>query len=172
MLTYTRIFSAPWLALFVSYTISSKSKVFAIFTLIFYILIISTDFFDGLLARKISTKESGNIKHDRSFGGMLDRLSDKILIIFLLIPFGLNLFTFLIIGGESILAYEAISSPSHKKAATNIGKLKMLFQALLIPILIISKLTGTIPDYFLFTFIIVTIILTFSSIYSHFLDDE
>ena len=179
MLTYTRIFAAPWLALCVSMAISGKNGIFVIFTLLFYIFIISTDFFDGLLARQILKRpahHNDNLKvneetHDRAYGGMLDRLSDKILIIFLLIPFGLNLFTFLIIGGESILAYEALPSPSHKKQATGAGKLKMLFQALLIPVLILSNTTNFIPGIVLYSVIILTIILTGNSIYSHYFND-
>ncbi|OGI65090.1 hypothetical protein A3A95_04500 [Candidatus Nomurabacteria bacterium RIFCSPLOWO2_01_FULL_39_18] len=162
ILTYIRIFAAPWLALFVSKSISGKFGTFVAFTLVFYILVISTDFFDGLLARQIYKRPS-----DHAFGGMLDRLSDKMLIIFLLIPFGLNLLTVSIVLGESILAYGAIKAPDHKKQATRIGKLKMLFQALLIPVLIISRTTSLIPDVILYFMIIATMVLTYASIYSH-----
>lgn len=163
ILTYSRIFAAPWMALFVFHSISSKNNAFVVFTLILYVLIISTDFFDGLLARKIS-KETD----DHARGGMLDRLSDKILITAMLIPFGLNLLTVSIIAGESMLAYEALSSPSHRKQATKAGKLKMFFQALLIPVLILSRATNLIPDTVLYSIIIATIVLTYVSIYSHY----
>ena len=166
-LSFVRIFAAPWLALFISRAIDGGSAMFVIFTLVFYFIIISTDFLDGLLARHISEAET----HDHAWGGMLDRLSDKILIIFALIPFGLNLLTFLIIAGESVLAYEALTSPSHKKQATGAGKLKMLFQTILIPILIISETTNIIPGIVLYPIIIATIILTGNSIYSHYFND-
>lgn len=167
-LTYSRIFAAPWLALLVSKSISQDFGVLTVLTLIFYFLIILTDFLDGVLARELS--QGGT--HDHSMGGMLDRLADKMLIIVLLIPFGLNLFTILLIGGESILAYNALRSPDHKKQATKIGKLKMLFQSLLIPALVISRSTNLLPDYGVSIFIIITIILTYASIYSHFVDTE
>ncbi|HEV7423914.1 MAG TPA: CDP-alcohol phosphatidyltransferase family protein [Candidatus Paceibacterota bacterium] len=168
VLTYTRIFAAPWLALFVSYSISSKSHVLVIFTLVFYVLIIGTDFLDGILARHISKTEV----HDHIWGAMLDRLSDKILIIFMLIPFGLNFLSVSIIAGESFLAYQAISSPSDKKRATKAGKLKMFFQALLIPILILWKTTHFVSDWIAYIFIITTILLTYISVYSHFFKND
>ena len=163
MLTYARIFAAPWLALFVSKSISLEFGTFVAFTLVFYVFVISTDFFDGLLARQIYKKPS-----DHAFGGMLDRLSDKILIVAVLIPFGLNLLTVSIVLGESVLAYGAIKAPDHKKQATGAGKLKMLFQTILIPVLILSRTTNLIPDIILYCTIILTIILTYVSIYSHY----
>ena len=99
---------------------------------------------------------------------MLDRLADKILIIFLLIPFGLSLFTFLIILAESILAFQTIYSPSDKKQATNAGKIKMVLQTLLIPILILQAVTNFIPVMVIYTYIIITIIFTYISVYSHY----
>ena len=164
ILTYVRIFSAPWLALLVSKIISNKSLMLAIFTLILYILVVATDFLDGILARAISKTEN----HNHSHGGMLDRLADKILIIFMLIPFGLNLFTFLIILAESILAFQAIYSPSHEKQATYAGKIKMVLQAFLIPILILQLVTNFIPEMIVYIYIIITIISTWVSVYSHY----
>ncbi len=158
----------PWLALFISKSISSKSGFLVILTLVLYTLTILTDFFDGLLARQISKEKT----HDHATGGMLDRLSDKILIIFLLIPFGLNLFTVLIIAGESLLAYQAINSTGHKKQATNAGKLKMLFQALFIPILLLSKTSGIIPNDIVYLWVIAIIILTYTSVYSHYFKND
>ena len=164
ILTYVRIFAAPWLALLISKILSSKSFTLAIITIILYFLVVSTDLFDGILARAISKTEN----HDHSHGGMLDRLSDKIFIIFMLIPFGLNLFTFLIISAESILAFQAIYSPSDKKQATNVGKIKMVLQTLLIPILILQVVTSFIPDMIVYVYIIITIISTYTSVYSHY----
>ena len=164
ILTYLRIFAAPWLALLISKTISNKSLTFAIVTLFFYVLVVSTDFLDGLLARAISKTE----KHDHSHGGMLDRLADKIFIIFLLVSFGLNLFTILIILAESILAFQAIYSPRHRKQATLSGKIKMVLQTLLIPILILQVVTNFLPEMVVYTYIIITIISTYLSVYSHY----
>ena len=63
ILSYIRIFSAPWLALLVSQILSSKSLTLTIVTIILYILIIATDFLDGILARAISKEE----KHDHPY---------------------------------------------------------------------------------------------------------
>ncbi len=164
VLSYIRIFSAPWLALLVSKILSNKSLTLALITVVLYSLVIVTDLLDGILARVISKTKN----HDHSHGGMLDRLSDKILIIFMLIPFGLNLFTFLIISAESILAFQALYSPSHKKQATRAGKIKMFLQAFLIPILILQVVTNFIPEMITYTYIIVTIIFTYVSVYSHY----
>lgn len=164
ILTYVRIFSAPWLALLISKILQNKSLTLAVITLIFYFLVVSTDFFDGILARAISKTEN----HDYSHGGMLDRLSDKILIIFILIPFGFNLFTFFIILAESILAFQAIHSPSHKKQANITGKIKMILQTFLIPILILQVVINFVPDMVVYFYIIITIISTYISVYSHY----
>ncbi len=167
-LTYTRIFSAPWLALLISETIRDKSLKLTIVTIVLYVLVVITDFLDGILARAISKEKS----HDHQQGGMLDRISDKILIIFLLIPFGFNLFTFLIILAESILAFQAIHSPSHKKQASQAGKIKMFLQAFLIPVLILQITTNLLPDMFVYVYMIVTIIATYTSVYSHYFNSE
>lgn len=166
ILTYIRIFGAPWLALLISKILSNKNLTLTIITIVLYILIIITDFLDGILARAISKEEA----HDHSQGGMLDRLADKILIIFMLIPFGFNLFTFLIILGESILAFQALFSPNHKKQANITGKLKMFLQSFLIPILLIQAVTNFIPNMVLYIYIIFTIITTYVSVYVHYSD--
>lgn len=165
-LTYIRIFAAPWLALLVSKIISDKSLTLTLITIFLFGLVVLTDLLDGILARAISKTEN----HDHFQGGMLDRLSDKILIIFMLIPFGLNLFTFLIILGESILAFQAIYSQAHKKQAKYIGKIKMVLQTFLIPILILQITTNFIPEMFVYIYIITTIVFTCASVYSHYFD--
>ncbi len=165
-LTYIRIFAAPWLALLVSKIISDKSLTLTLVTIFIFGLIVLTDLLDGILARAISRTEN----HDHFQGGMLDRLSDKILIIFMLIPFGLNLFTFLIILAESILAFQAIHSPAHKKQAKYVGKIKMVLQTFLIPILILQIATNFVPEMILYIYIIITIIFTYASVYSHYFD--
>lgn len=164
ILTYIRIFSAPWLALLISKIISNKSLTLAIITIILYAIVVSTDLLDGILARALpKTKD-----HDFSHGGMLDRLSDKILMILLLIPFGFNLFTFLIVSAESILAFQALFSPAHEKQAGRAGKIKMVLQTLLIPILILQVVTNFIPDIFTYIYIIAVIVSTYTSVYSHY----
>ena len=63
LLTYVRIFAAPWLALFISKILSSKSLTLAIIFLVFYILVVITDLFDGILARAISKTPARNFQH-------------------------------------------------------------------------------------------------------------
>jgi|GEM_PF-2059921 len=164
ILTYVRIFGAPWLALLISKIVSGKSATLTIITILLYLVIIFTDLIDGILARKISKTDA----HDHSYGGMLDRLGDKILIIFLLIPFGLNLFTFLIILGESLLAYQALHATHDKKQAKIYGKAKMLLQSFLILILVVQTTWNIFPEMFIYTYIIITIIFTYISVYSHY----
>jgi len=162
--TYSRIFAAPWLALLVSKILSNKSLTLAIIFLVLYAIVITTDLLDGILAHVLSKTGS----HDHSHGGMLDRLSDKILIIFVLIPFGFNLFTFLIISAESILAFQALYSPAHEKQAKYTGKIKMVLQAFLIPILILQVVINFLPEMIVYTYIIITIASTYISVYSHY----
>lgn len=164
ILTYIRIFSAPWIALLITKIISGESKILTIITVLLYLIIIFTDFLDGILARAISKEE----KHDHFQGGMIDRLGDKILIILLLIPFGINLFTFLIILAESLLAFQAIHGIAEKKQAGNYGKIKMLFQAFLIPILLLQISFSFLPEMFVYTYIIITIVFSYISVYSHY----
>lgn len=163
ILTYIKIFSAPWLALFISKILLSKSLTLTIFTLILYILVISTSFLNKILEKAISEK-----KH--KYENILDGLSDKILIIFILIPFGLNLFTFLIISAESILALQILYSIDNKKQKDIYTKIKTTLQLLLIPILILQVITGFVPEMVIYIYIIITIIFTYVSLYSHFSD--
>ena len=166
ILTYIKIFSAPWLALLISKILLDKSSALTIFTLIIYILIISTSFLNKILEQKISKIEKKKYQNQ----DILDSLSDKILIIFILIPFGLNLFTFLIISAESILALQILYSINYKKQKDIYTKIKIILQALLIPILILQVITGFVPEMAIYTYIIITIIFTYASLYSHFSD--
>ncbi|MCM2339423.1 MAG: CDP-alcohol phosphatidyltransferase family protein [Burkholderiales bacterium] len=164
ILTYIRIFSAPWIALLISKVLSGKSLSLSIITIVIYILVVSTDLLDGILARAISKTN----EHDHAHGGMLDRIADKILIITLLIPFGLNLFTFLIILAESILLFHVLFAPSEEKQAHKAGKIKMILQTILIPILILNTTINIAPEMLVYIYIIITIIASFVSVYSHY----
>lgn len=168
VLTYARVFAAPWLALLISKVLSEESLPLAIFTIFLYFLAVFTDVLDGILARALPAEKNQN----HSFGGMLDRLSDKIFIIFMLIPFGLNLYTFIIILGESLLTYQVIFSPPHQKQAKLSGKIKMVLQTFLIPILLLYNTTSFIPNSILYIYIIFTIIFTFISIYGHYFKND
>ncbi len=167
-LTYIRIFSAPWLALLIGIVLKDHSFSLAIITIILYSLMIVTDLLDGILAREIS--KTG--EHDHFLGGMIDRIGDKLFVIFMLIPFGLNLFTITIILGESILAWQAINATGKQKQAGKIGKVKMVLQTFLIPILLISQTTSFIPDMLLYFYIILTLVFTYASVYFHYFKHE
>jgi hypothetical protein len=164
ILTYIRIFSAPWLALIISKILSGKSLALAIITILIYIKIIAMGFYREILAHAVSKTES----HDRPQEDTLSQISEKILIIFMLIPFGLNLFTFLIILAESVLAFQIIYSPTHEKQANRAEKIKMILQTLLIPILILRAVTNFIPEMTVYGYIIITIIFTYIPIYENY----
>lgn len=139
-LSYARIFATPWIVLLIVETLSTKSVALGIATVVIYALVVFTDALDGSLARALRAKRQG-ISHDAEKGGALDRISDKILIVFGLIPFGINTYAVIIIFGESLLAYEALLFGSTKsKQATYIGKIKMFLQTFLIPLILFEVL--------------------------------
>lgn len=156
ILTYIKIFAAPWLALCIARVLSGKSLKFAIVIVILYILVVATDFFEQIPTRTVPEEN------------ILNQISGKILIIFALIPFGLNLFTFLIVLAESILTFQVIHSPSHEKQASRTEKTKIILQMLLIPVLIMQVVTNFIPEIVIYLYIIITIIFTYIPIYSRF----
>ncbi len=164
ILTYIKIFGAPWLALLISKVLSSKSLLLAIIVLIFYIALVATSFLEKPLSEIASKKE----KKDYSSDNMLSHLSNKILIIFALIPFGLNLFTFLLISAESIFVFQAIFLPESKKPSDKNEVTKIILQILLIPILILQAATSFVPELVIYIYILIVIISTYFSIYSHF----
>ncbi|MCF7834111.1 MAG: CDP-alcohol phosphatidyltransferase family protein [Candidatus Pacebacteria bacterium] len=164
MLSYSRIFSAPWLALGAMSILKNESTFLLILFLILYFIAVLTDYMDGVLARYL--QKTG--EHNVFFGGRLDRIADKIFIIFLLIPFGSNLFTILIILGESLLAYHSLVAVGPETQAKKIGKIKMVLQITLIPFLLIYSTTSFIPAMFLYSYLTLTVIFTFMSAYHHF----
>ena len=102
-LSYSRIFAAPWLMLLIIETLNTKSITLGIVTVVGYTLIVATDALDGPLARALAKQP--DILHNAEKGGVLDRISDKLLIVFGLIPFGINIvfryFTKIPIKGET-----------------------------------------------------------------------
>ncbi len=163
-LSYFRIFASPWLALLFSFVISTQSVTAGIIVLVLYWLVAVTDVLDGALARALPKE-----KQDHANGGMLDRLGDKILVIFLLIPFGLRPILALIVFGESILAYQAIAAPAEKKQAKTVGKIKMLGEVMLISLLLLGEIFPKyVPVALVLIISISVVILVFSSIWSHY----
>jgi phosphatidylglycerophosphate synthase len=156
ILTQIKIFTAPWLALLMVKVVSGKSLRLAIVIIILYILAVATDFFSKILTRTIPQEN------------ILSQISGKILIIFCLIPFGFNLFTFFIVLAESVLVFQTIHSPGHREPASRIEKIKMVLQTLLIPILILQVVTSIIPEMIVYLYIIATIVFTYIPIYSRF----
>lgn len=159
--SYIRIFAAPWLALLISKILDSKSLKLGVIALVLYFLVIATHWL-----RKSLIHSTENYSDNE--GDKLDLLSDKIFIIFILIPFGFNLFTFLIILAESILAFQAIHSPHHINETKNTEKIKIVLQAFLIPVLILQLVTNLIPDMLVYVYIILAILATYVSLFKHF----
>ncbi|HAS80854.1 MAG: hypothetical protein UR25_C0004G0051 [Candidatus Nomurabacteria bacterium GW2011_GWE1_32_28] len=164
ILSYIRIFSAPFLALFISQILLNKNLTLTIITLILYILIVSTNLVKTIFNNSIPKTKNYDHFHEEILGN----LSNKVLIIFLLIPFGLNLFTFFIISAELILVFQDLYSPSNKKQKKYIEKTKIILQILLIPILILQIVTNFVPEMIIYTYIIITIIYTYISVYSNY----
>ena len=162
-LSYARMFAAPWLALLISKVILDGSFAIGIITLLLYLGAVKTSFLGKILIHTLPKKEGGDNWHEET----LDKIGDKVLIIFTLIPFGLNLFTFAIILAESVLLFKAIHSTSHKKA-NRAETVKMILQALLIPILLLEITTNLVPEMVLYAYIIITIVATYIPIYSYY----
>jgi phosphatidylglycerophosphate synthase len=120
-LSLMRIFCTPWITLLIIETIRTMSAVYAVCALALYVFAILTDLFDGPLARALVAQ--GTVSHDVGYGGALDRISDKLIIVFSLVPFGFNVFITAIILGESILLYQALhATTTKKKQATYVGE--------------------------------------------------
>ncbi len=165
VLVYIKIFSAPLLALLISKVISNRSLLLAIIVLIIYIKVVAIDFYAEILAHM--AKEKNNTDH--LYGSILDKMSGKILLILVLIPFGLNLYTFLIILAESIWVFQNIHSPLYEKQrASRAEKIKIWLQIVLIPILILQRTTSFIPGMLVYLYIITTIVFTYIPIYTNY----
>jgi phosphatidylglycerophosphate synthase len=168
-LSFVRVFGTPWIAILLIETLSRESVLLAILTIVLYSLIVLTDLFDGPLARAIQTK-SGVAAHDSGYGGVLDRVSDKLLIVFSLVPFGAHPLIVVIITGESFLLYQALHAQSKKKKqATYVGKIKMLLQTFLLPLLLAEMFIMN-PIYIpaVNAYMALTVIFTALSVVSHY----
>lgn len=167
-LSLVRIFLTPWITLLLIETLARGSVSLAVASVSLYALVALTDLFDGPLARALVAEEPHS--HDVGYGGALDRISDKLLIVFSLVPFGANPFLVAIIIGESALLYQALHATStKKKQATYIGKIKMNLQTLLMPILLFAHLSGGEGiAMFSFWYAGLSALFTFLSVWSHF----
>ncbi len=136
-LSFARVFLAPWITLLLIETLGRENIKIAVATIILYMFVVLTDLFDGPLARAM--QEDGKNTHDVGYGGVLDRVGDKLLIVFSLVVFGAHPLIVLIIIGESLLAYQALhAKTTKKKQATYAGKIKMLLQTFLMPLLLVN----------------------------------
>ena len=79
-LSFIRVFLTPWITLSLIEALERDSVTFAITALSLYLIAVLTDLFDGPLARAV--QEEGDTKHNVGYGGVLDRVSDKLLIVF------------------------------------------------------------------------------------------
>lgn len=170
-LSHARIFATPWIVLLIVESIKAQSIFLGVITIVIYTGVVLTDAIDGPLARALSrSKQDPNHPHDMKPGAILDRISDKLLIVFCLIPFGVNVFIVLIIFGEGLLAYQALLSKTLKrKQATYVGKIKMLLQTILIPIMLIAYVIGNnTMDIAVNVLLVTTAIFTLLSVISHY----
>lgn len=169
-LSMVRIFGTPWVALLVTESIKRHSAVLAILTIVSYVAVVLTDLVDGPLARAIAADPDST--RDVGYGGALDRISDKLLIVFSLIPFGTNPYIVAIIIGESILLHQALFAKTTKaKQATYIGKIKMVLQTFLMPIILLGVFAGGSSNTVslgITAYAALTTLFTFLSVLSHY----
>ena len=167
-LCFARIFMTPWIMIGIVETIRTGNEWWYVYTIVLYFFAVITDFFDGPLARALAQRTSG--EYDYGYGGMLDRISDKVLVIGSLIPFGFDVFVSAIIVGESILMYQALFAASAKsKQATAIGKIKMGMQTFVLPLMLSTIFFPVINTYHGIEWYLGTVILfTFLSVISHY----
>lgn len=136
-LSFIRVFGTPWILLLLIETLSRGNGVLGMVAVAVYFFVVLTDFFDGPLAREM--EERGDTTHDVHYGSALDRISDKLLVVFSLIPFGAHPLIVLIVIGESALLYQALyAKDTKKRKATYIGKVKMFLQTFLMPFLLMG----------------------------------
>lgn len=165
-LSLLRIFLTPWITLLIIETIRTMSVSYAVAAIVLYFFAVLTDLFDGPLARALVAE--GNTEHDVGYGGALDRVSDKLIIVFSLVPFGLNVYVAAIILGESVLLYQALhAKTTKKKQATYVGKIKMTLQTMLMPLLMVSMFVPVHP-YGVTGFMMLVVLFTILSVVSHY----
>ena len=163
-----RVFLTPWIALLLIETLKKESFALAIVVLVLYLLAVLTDLFDGPLARAM--QEEGDITHNIGYGGVLDRVSDKFLIVFSLVPFGANPLIITIIIGESLLLYQTLHAKTiKKKQATSAGKTKMLLQTFLMPLLLVNIFyENEVFAVVVTSYMTITVFFTVLSVVSHY----
>ncbi len=161
-----RMFSGPWIGLSIAYALMKPSLARVVFVVILYGLVVATDAIDGPLARLLRREQKLEVSVK---GAVLDRVSDKFLIACSLIPFGPTASILIILACESVLAYQALFPPKHTLIpATIVGKLKMVFQSLLVPLFLCSAFFNT--DWIqtsVLTFAWITALLSLSSLVTH-----
>ena len=141
ILTFFRIFSLPVLILM----ILSSDQEFNFYGVLLFIVISASDFFDGYLARKMSTESS--------FGKMLDPIADKLFIITVIICLMINstiehlslIPGFLIIFREIFVSglREYYSSANSNIAinVSSLGKIKTTIQMLSLFLMLVASLS-------------------------------
>lgn len=167
-LSLLRIFFTPWIALLIIETLRTESVLLFWLTIGVYFFAVLTDLFDGPMARAMVARSAES--HDVGYGGVLDRISDKLIIVFSLIPFGFDPFIVLIILGESMLLYQALHATTTKaKQAVNIGKIKMTLQTFLMPLLLFSTIyKDVLSPKCIVVFLGLVVLFTFFSVVTHY----
>ena len=142
ILTIFRIISLPVLILMI---LSSEQK-FNYYTVLLFVAISASDFFDGYFARKMSMESS--------FGKMLDPIADKLFIITVIICLMINgtivhlslIPGFLIICREIFVSglreYYSAASSNAVINVSNLGKIKTAIQMLSLFLILLAPLSS------------------------------
>ena len=142
ILTIFRIISLPVLILMM---LSSEQK-FNYYTVLLFVAISASDFFDGYLARKMSTESS--------FGKMLDPIADKLFIITVIICLMINgtIVNLSLIPGFLIICREIFVSGLREYYSTansnavinvsNLGRIKTAIQMLSLFLILLAPLSS------------------------------
>ncbi len=143
LITFSRIVGVASLFLLIPF----DSELIQIWTILLFILISTTDFMDGWIARKFNSVSD--------LGKILDPLADKILILIFLPLLSMNVISafpvFIILAREfSIMGLRVIAAKKNLIIAANLGgKLKTTFTIILIGLLIAKPVTASqlVPFY-------------------------
>lgn len=163
-----RIFATPWLNLLIAKSLIGSNLTYLILVVIFYALVVFTDALDGPLARRLAREGVIPLSGE---GAVLDRISDKLLVVMCLIPFGASLPVVVVLITESVLAYQALYPAKHTSvSATLVGKIKMVLQGVVIPVLLVADfLDYSWLDSLAFILLSLAAVFSVLSLISHYL---
>ena len=153
-LSLSRPLGAVISVLLIFVALKQPSALLVSFTFVLYGILILTDALDGPLAREMQRLGIYDTSKYRIRGEVLDRICDKIFIIVHLLPFHPIGIPFCI--GEAYLAWLALRPDNHDKKAKWPGKLKMIGECFLVPMLFIHTVWPTTFSLLLSTLLYLT----------------